>query len=1032
MNRDAIKSKEVNGDVRRLLVDQLMVSSPQRRRKISSPSQSVSSSGQSTPILKSSPDRNSIHLPSETEEEEEEDLDQVIAQWEDYLKEAEDVEHVQLEGMPSSDSSDPPTVLSSSITTNDSEDDAMNEQQVLGLVLDQFNDSEALTPRQSYVFGTNVYTSPVHVLNPSSMFSRSSSSVSSDASDSPREEVNRRGRTISATVPRFHDEETSVSPVRSGGSTPSNESDILHLRREQLERKMKKGEEKKEKTPNKLRRRSSVDNSNLNQYISQSPCSRLIFEKLLEPEMRDKGNPFIGIRVLLMISPERQEQMYHLIRFPDLIVENLIMMEYIDEAGCILRQYPELITSTKLLQYARKALDFREDIHLPPQLDNLMSDAFERCSFRKTSKKRVSADSISTITGGTFWLNYDYIGHWDAVLTGYIEQDESIRSSHFFNSGHHNLHLSLSILKLGKSSKLGQHLIDFCDLISGDMNQKREGQKMMSGSAEVMLVNAMNRIISEAKLFFASNEHMDRGRESLCDSYLCDIELMKRLQGARLNLNYSLLELTDKNKVRYLRDLLIQGEEYEISLYVCSRYSLDREPVWTAWGMHCLRSGDHSQAHDKFKHALSSPKTSRQEIDTVLKNILSILDFLPQKETTVSKEKDRRSSFRMNREEVVNKSPDTVSRQRASPKVGGASDVWSPERESLFQECIYYLTEYGTPTLMNKFLIHWKRYKELCVYSINRKQVTPQWFANDIVHYFITQNNIPELLQAVFEADPEMQHSWDYLLACCNCLNSKDRLEELLSFQVAMKDWGRAGLTCIKAYVKSDQFIQKDQFLERAKTYFTRQLDSDVEPTQGTGMMAKADLHKYIKRVNLQQGIIEALGQTETTSKLSVFGSSSQRCQIAEALLLQDFIDLGVTVMVSFKLPTRKIILAAVEHTSTNDHLKLMRKIVKRARPMMESEEDWDSLVHEVIDKLLGQGNNKEAESWISSITSEEGRIDALIRCGKLKSAYLLAVKTANVQKVVSIRDEAKTKNYMTELRLAEQYLSLMQNGQTE
>jgi len=45
--------------------------------------------------------------------------------------------------------------------------------------------------------------------------------------------------------------------------------------------------------------------------------------------------------------------------------------------------------------------------------------------------------------------------------------------------------------------------------------------------------------------------------------------------------------------------------------------------------------------------------------------------------------------------------------------------------------------------------------------------------------------------------------------------------------------------------------------------------------------------------------------------------------------------------------------------------------------------------------------------------------------CEKLKTAYLLAVRTGQRDMVFKIRDEAKKKNFVTEVRLCEKYLDL-------
>lgn len=66
-----------------------------------------------------------------------------------------------------------------------------------------------------------------------------------------------------------------------------------------------------------------------------------------------------------------------------------------------------------------------------------------------------------------------------------------------------------------------------------------------------------------------------------------------------------------------------------------------------------------------------------------------------------------------------------------------------------------------------------------------------------------------------------------------------------------------------------------------------------------------------------------------------------------------------------------------------------------------------------------------QAGKWIDWLNSEENKINGLIVCGKLKSAYLQAVKLQRRDLIVKIRDEAQSKGFSTEYQLCEKYLNL-------
>jgi len=151
-----------------------------------------------------------------------------------------------------------------------------------------------------------------------------------------------------------------------------------------------------------------------------------------------------------------------------------------------------------------------------------------------------------------------------------------------------------------------------------------------------------------------------------------------------------------------------------------------------------------------------------------------------------------------------------------------------------------------------------------------------------------------------------------------------------------------------------------------------------------------------------------------------------QRSEISEMVLACGNYDLGIGIILNFQLPVIPVLSNVVNLLAQKNQFRQVKHLVQRAKDLLLPEDAaWDQFVHSCVKKLVALSQAKAAEKLIPFITKDENRIDSLILCGKLKTAYLLAVKTNQRDKVALIRDEAKNKNFMTEYRLCVQYLAL-------
>ena len=75
------------------------------------------------------------------------------------------------------------------------------------------------------------------------------------------------------------------------------------------------------------------------------------------------------------------------------------------------------------------------------------------------------------------------------------------------------------------------------------------------------------------------------------------------------------------------------------------------------------------------------------------------------------------------------------------------------------------------------------------------------------------------------------------------------------------------------------------------------------------------------------------------------------------------------------------------------------------------------------MQQLLEKKQLNQATNIVQYITDDIGKIDGYIMCGKLKTAYVLAIRIGVRIKVEQIRDVAKAKGLTSEYNLCQRYL---------
>jgi zinc finger FYVE domain-containing protein 26 len=304
---------------------------------------------------------------------------------------------------------------------------------------------------------------------------------------------------------------------------------------------------------------------------------------------------------------------------------------------------------------------------------------------------------------------------------------------------------------------------------------------------------------------------------------------------------------------------------------------------------------------------------------------------------------------------------------------------------------------------------------------------------------------VPQLQKALRKNDPQLKSANNYLLALCKYLNENEAYSVLLEFQLFMRDFVRAGLTCIKLFHSASDLAAKLKYLEESKAHFIEALTELQEMKEGTssslastssnqvasGMLNQAEISKYLRSVNLQIEVTKFFYAQSRSSNpplhLSLFAHQTQKSEIAEEILAYYNYELAFRVIQDYRLPMIAIYKAALAKIARKKQSSRVNDLLKQIKGTIEDKE-WDDIVLEVIKIFATElGDMKTGESLVGKLILLQSKVLGYAFCRKLKSAYLLAVKSNNLSLVQYVRDEAQRQNATTVLELCQKFLQAHQ-----
>ena len=605
---------------------------------------------------------------------------------------------------------------------------------------------------------------------------------------------------------------------------------------------------------------------------------------------------------------------------------------------------------------------------------------------------------------------------------------------------------------------------------------------------------------------------------ALCDSLLSHTELLGQLHAAGcVPMEMSLKDFRNEARTRALRDALIGSDDVVLALEVATKCRLSSEPVFIAWGLALLELGEYAAARDKFARCMTRPAdrpASFVALDSVADERSaasgSSLHASPHASLSpapspapsggVVRGTSRGSTVASTAQETLNKIINVLDLRSAAPTIAALRQQQRELRDYLAEkgaanhfdqmsvdaflgamhlpdassnsaaptdagsvaqarlnECVYYVTQYGSCPRALEFLAARSLHRELVSFVL-RAAVPPALFVEHAVLPALARVQLQSLLEAMRDVDVTLGSFSDYLLAVCKYFNHRRAWQLLLDVQVFMGDAARAALTCVKVFLAATTEDERLQWLERAKQQLERALapesiaaaavaaanaaaaaaamassspSSSSSPNSGSPpssprgtnstiagaapILTDAELSRYLRSVQLQIDVVRFLHApanrklvSDEQRALSLFGSGRQKAALCEQLLVLGNFDLAFAIMQDFRLPVVRVYVNAIDRLARSNLAGRVNDLLKDIRLMGIDERQFGEVVMAAIEIYAGELQRPDmAEKFIDKLSDARHVVRAHALVGNFKQAYIGAARLESVDDVHMVRNMA-------------------------
>uniref|UniRef100_A0A670Z0U2 Zinc finger FYVE domain-containing protein 26 n=1 Tax=Pseudonaja textilis TaxID=8673 RepID=A0A670Z0U2_PSETE len=585
-----------------------------------------------------------------------------------------------------------------------------------------------------------------------------------------------------------------------------------------------------------------------------------------------------------------------------------------------------------------------------------------------------------------------------------MEEDNKMVRSEFFYEQAPSASLCIAIFKLHSDSiACGQQLVDYCCKLSRSL----ANPEVDAG----LLIDIMKQLLFSAKMMFVK---AGRSQElALCDSYLSKVDVLNILVAAAYRHVPSLDQILEPAAVSRLRNQLLQAEYYQLSVEVSTKTGLDPGGAWHAWGMACLKAGNLTAAREKFSRCLKSPLDLNQ-LNLGSRLVQEVVQYL---ETTVKP--------------ILSVQDDdyfaTLKELEAMLRTRSLSLEMTPEgkmqHNSYYQECLFYLHNYGTNLAIISFYMRHDCMREALLHLLN-KESPPDVFIEGIFIPSYKSGKLHMLENLLETIDPGLESWGVYLIAACKHLQKKNYYHILYELQQFMKDQVRAAMTCIRFFTEKaksyTELKERQKWLLKVKDHLKVYLQ-EVSRSSGRKKvacsfrkkMSAPDVSRHISTVELQMEVTKFLHRCEKSGSLPVgnlpvstlFGNNQMKIEVACKVMLEgknieEGFGIAFRILQDFQLDVATIYNKVARQLVKQQNYSEIRQLIKCIKESGAADKnDGDNVILSCLEEF-DSIPAEELDNLIQDMDSDENKIQAYLKCHKLRSAYLISVKQENIRAV--------------------------------
>uniref|UniRef100_A0A8D0L948 Zinc finger FYVE domain-containing protein 26 n=1 Tax=Sphenodon punctatus TaxID=8508 RepID=A0A8D0L948_SPHPU len=613
------------------------------------------------------------------------------------------------------------------------------------------------------------------------------------------------------------------------------------------------------------------------------------------------------------------------------------------------------------------------------------------------------------------------------------EENETVCSEFYYEQAP-SASLCIAILNLHSDSvSCGHQLIEHCCKLSRGLTNP----EVDAG----LLTDIMKQLLFSAKMMFVK---AGRSQDlALCDSYISKVDVLNILVTAAYRHVPSLDQILQPAAVTRLRNGLLEAEYYRLAIEVSTKTGLDPSGAWHAWGMACLKAGNLTGARERFSRCLKPPLDLNQ-LNQGSRLVQDVIQYLESTVKPILSVQDDDYLATLRELEATLRTRSLCLEMIPEGKI---------QHNSYYQECLFYLHNYGTNLAVISFYMRHDCMREALLHLLNKE--SPQDVFIEGIFVPCYKSGKLHMLENLLETiDPGLESWGVYLIAACKHLQKKNYYHILYELQQFMKDHVRAAMTCIRFFThKTKSYTElgdRQKLLLKVKDHlkvYLHEVSRSAGRKKNTATfrkkMSATDVSRHINTVELQMEVTKFLHRCESsraspTAGLplpTLFGSNQMKMDVACKVMLEgknieEGFGIAFRVLQDFQLEAaavyNKVAKQLVKQKKYSEIRQLLRCVSESG---VAAKNDGDNIILNCLAEFEDIPSD-ELDNLIQDMDSDENKIQAYLRCNKLRSAYLVSVKQENaraVQLVQHVRQLAENSGEDVVQTICAQWLSVHQ-----